>query len=365
MPRDFSFQPEVRRKLDAALVAASDALSLDELAARAVPALSGAVRAFEGITFSFGRDGMPFGIGKGQSAMSEYVGRGYIRDDPHDRVGRRDVAMVRVASDLFEREELHRSRAYREFFGPQRCEYIANLRLTPSGFGEPDTVCLLLMRRPWQADFTRAHIALLSAALPAFQSAAQRHARIQAAVARGKMLETVVEALIGEPVVVFDQQGRPLWRSNRAREVVECSDATSHPLSVSLRSEARKLALMAQRERNGCASRMGLELPYSGGPSIASADLTIARGAGGNTYVVARLRERKPDAVKLGMLAEHYDLTPAETAVLGQIAEGLSNREIAERQRVSLETARTHVHRVLQKLGVPTRTRAALLTREG
>ena len=81
--------------------------------------------------------------------------------------------------------------------------------------------------------------------------------------------------------------------------------------------------------------------------------------------MVARLRERKPDAVKLGMLAEHYDLTPTETAVLGQIAEGLSNREIAERQRVSLETARTHVHRVLQKLGVPTRTKAALLTREG
>jgi DNA-binding CsgD family transcriptional regulator len=166
-------------------------------------------------------------------------------------------------------------------------------------------------------------------------------------------------------VVVFDQQGRPLWRSNRAREVVECSDTTSHPLSLSLRSEARKLALMAQRERNGCSSRMGLELPHSGGPSIASADLMIARGAGGNTYVVARLRERKPDAVKLGMLAEHYDLTPTETAVLGQIAEGLSNREIAERQRVSLETARTHVHRVLQKLGVPTRTKAALLTREG
>jgi DNA-binding CsgD family transcriptional regulator len=365
MPRDFSPQPEVRRKLDAAIVAASDALSLDELATQAAPALSGAVGGFEGIMFSFGRDGLPFGIGRGQRAMSEYVDRGYIRDDPHDRFGRRDDAMVRVASDLFEREELHRSRAYREFFAPQHVEYIANLRLTPSGFGEPDTVCLLLMRRPWQVDFTHADVAVMSAALPAFQSAAQRHARIQASVARGKMLETVVETLIGEPVVVFDQQGRPLWRSNRAREVVECSDATSHPLSVSLRSEARKLALMAQRERNGCASRMGLELPFSGGPSIASADLTIARGAGGNTYVVARLRERKPDAVKLGMLAEHYDLTPAETAVLGQIAEGLSNREIAERQRVSLETARTHVHRVLQKLGVPTRTRAALLTREG
>ena len=65
------------------------------------------------------------------------------------------------------------------------------------------------------------------------------------------------------------------------------------------------------------------------------------------------------------MLAENYGLTPTETAVLGQIAEGLSNQEIADRQHVSLETARTHVHRVLQKLGVNSRTKAAVLTREG
>jgi DNA-binding CsgD family transcriptional regulator len=80
--------------------------------------------------------------------------------------------------------------------------------------------------------------------------------------------------------------------------------------------------------------------------------------------VIARLHEGKTDSVKLGMIADQYDLTPTEAAVLAQIAEGLSNKEIADRQRVSLETARTHVHRVLQKLGVPTRTRAALLTRE-
>jgi DNA-binding CsgD family transcriptional regulator len=365
MSRNSSLLPEAKRQLDAAIDAASDALSLDELSAHAMPALSSALGACDAIMFSFGRDGLPFGIGQAQPAMSEYVGRGYIRDDPHDRVGRRDDAVVRVASELIERQELHRSRAYREFFGPGHVEYTANLRLSPSGFGEPETVCVLLMRRPDQTDFTDEDVNMMSAALPAFQSAARRHARIQAAIAGGKMLETVVETLIGEPVVVFDQQGRPIWRSTRAREVVESSDATAHPLSKSLRSEARKLALMVQSEPNRRSSRIGLELPNCDGPSIAAADLLIAPGPHGNTYVVARLREGKPDGVKLGILAERYDLTPTETAVLSHIAEGLSNKEIAERQRVSLETARTHVHRVLQKLGVPTRTRAALLTREG
>jgi DNA-binding CsgD family transcriptional regulator len=364
MSRNSSLLPEAKRQLDAAVVAASDALSLDELSARALPALSSAVGACDGIMFSFGRDRLPFGIGKAQPAMSEYVGRGFIRDDPHDRAGRRDGAVVRIASELIERKELHRSRAYREFFAPGGVECTAHLRLTASGYGEPDAVCVLLMRQPGQPDFTRAEAAVMSAALPAFQSAARRHARIQATLASGKMLETVVETLVGEPVVVFDEQGRPVWLSSRARDVVECSDATSHPVSNSLRNEARKLALMAERDSRGPASLMGLELPHCADPSITSADLLIAPGTRGNSYVVARLRAGKSDSVKLGMLAEHYNLTPTETVVLGHIAEGLSNREIAERQHVSLETARTHVHRVLQKLEVPSRTKAALLTRE-
>ena len=90
----------------------------------------------------------------------------------------------------------------------------------------------------------------------------------------------------------------------------------------------------------------------------------IAREPRGSTYVIARLRSGNTDTVKLATLAEHYDLTPTETSVLSKIADGLSNQEIAHRQRISLETARTHVHRVLQKLGVSTRTKAALLTRE-
>lgn len=366
MTQDFSSPPDhQKRQLEAAVAAASDALSLEELAAHALPRLSEAVGACDAIMFSFAGDGVPFGIGKGQFAMEEYVSRGYIRDDPQYRVGRRDDAAVRVASDLIERKEMHRSRAYREFFAPGHVEYTANLRITPSGFGEPDTVCLLMMRRPDQIDFTRSDAAMMSSALPALQSAVRRHARIQGSVAGGKMLESVVETLVGEPVVVFDKDGRLLWRSEGAYRIVECSDSTRDPLSASLRVEARKLALRAQRDPSWRPTAMGLELPPSSGPRVASADLMLANGPRGHTYVVARLREGKPNAMRLGMLADNYDLTPSETAVLSQIAQGLSNKEIAAQQRISIETARTHVHRVLQKLGVSSRTRAALRTREG
>jgi DNA-binding CsgD family transcriptional regulator len=54
-------------------------------------------------------------------------------------------------------------------------------------------------------------------------------------------------------------------------------------------------------------------------------------------------------------------LTPRELEILGLIAEGLSNREIAERVFVSENTVKTHVSRVLDKLGARRRTEAVQL----
>jgi two-component system, NarL family, response regulator LiaR len=57
-------------------------------------------------------------------------------------------------------------------------------------------------------------------------------------------------------------------------------------------------------------------------------------------------------------------ITPRELEILELIAEGLSNKEIADRVHVSENTVKTHSSRVFDKLGARRRTQAVQLGKE-
>jgi DNA-binding CsgD family transcriptional regulator len=61
---------------------------------------------------------------------------------------------------------------------------------------------------------------------------------------------------------------------------------------------------------------------------------------------------------------ERFGLTPRELEILGLIAEGLSNREIAERVFVSENTVKTHSAKLFAKLNAKRRTQAVQIAKE-
>lgn len=95
---------------------------------------------------------------------------------------------------------------------------------------------------------------------------------------------------------------------------------------------------------------------------VADAVRAAMRGETRLSGRVARCLTRELSAPASGLAA----LTSREREILKLVAEGCSNREIAQRLTISERTARTHVSNVLAKLHLASRTQAALLAiREG
>ena len=84
--------------------------------------------------------------------------------------------------------------------------------------------------------------------------------------------------------------------------------------------------------------------------------------AAGRTLIDARGIDALLERVRRAPVAPgpFDDLTDGERAVLGCLGEGLTNRQIAERMFLADKTVKGIVSRVLAKLGVTSRTQAAL-----
>ncbi|GAA0210672.1 response regulator transcription factor [Saccharothrix mutabilis subsp. mutabilis] len=83
--------------------------------------------------------------------------------------------------------------------------------------------------------------------------------------------------------------------------------------------------------------------------------------------ITRRLVERFAHRDDAGASAVHRDLaalTPRELEVLGMLARGLSNAELAGRLHLSEATVKTHIARILAKLGLRDRVQAVIAAYE-
>jgi DNA-binding NarL/FixJ family response regulator len=95
---------------------------------------------------------------------------------------------------------------------------------------------------------------------------------------------------------------------------------------------------------------------------VAAGDALLAPAV--TRRLISEFARIQPPAAGSATPAALASLTPRETEVLRLVAEGLSNPEIAMRLVVTEETVKTHVSRVLAKLGLRDRTQAVVTAYE-
>ena len=93
----------------------------------------------------------------------------------------------------------------------------------------------------------------------------------------------------------------------------------------------------------------------------------IRAAHGGEVHLDAAVAKRLMSSLRAPKQADPFaDLTDREREILRMVAAGKANKEIAAELVISERTARTHVSNILRKLGLASRTQAALwAVREG
>ncbi|MER6107186.1 response regulator transcription factor [Streptomyces hirsutus] len=116
------------------------------------------------------------------------------------------------------------------------------------------------------------------------------------------------------------------------------------------------------------AGASGFLLKNTEAKDLVAAVRTVARGEGIVAPAVTRrlIAEfaAKPARASTADPAVLDSLTRREREVLGCLGEGLSNADVAERLDMAEATVKTHVSRLLGKLGLRSRVQAAVLAQE-
>jgi DNA-binding CsgD family transcriptional regulator len=301
--------------------AAAEAVAMAELAGEAVPALGLAVGA---PWFALNRFDGPGVCEPLAGDVDVLVPRTYFSRhaliDPVQLDIRRGQPRVMRAS--FERGRYRHSPVFEDYYRPRDIGHVLAMRLASPEYFSPGMTLLAFFRPLSRPPFAAADAGACARLVSIFDAAVRRAFRLDTE----RRAHAAAEALLGGRArLAIDAAGRVLWRSPSAERFDP---------PASLLDAARRLLA-------GGGSR-GVELP-----GCRRAALAVERTRAGEPIVAVELCGGEP-------------LTPAERLVLEALREGLSNAAIARRLRVSVGTVKTHVHRVLAKLGASSRLEAAV-----
>jgi DNA-binding NarL/FixJ family response regulator len=202
-------------------------------------------------------------------------------------------------------------------------------------------------------------------ALSAPHEAAQARSRMAALREQAEAMATTTTADRGHRALVLAQHARAMHTDELAAwsEAVTACRAMNepYPLAYALLLHAEALSAAGGRDAAAQSAREALALAQGMGAAPLAEEIEaltrrarLQVEAAADDTEVADEDGVAPEFAQLG-------LTARESEVLGLIADGYSNGQIAERLFITRKTASVHVSNILAKLGVSSRLEAAAL----
>jgi DNA-binding CsgD family transcriptional regulator len=273
-----------------------------------------------------------------------------------------------VASDeeLCPRKDMLASASFREFYAPRDCMHGMGGAILVTDTGRS---IIGAIRGAAAGPFGETEKDTLRALMPHLRLAALLHGEIGSLRAQ---LATFTGHLDRSPLafLLIDSESRVLYSNPASREITDRKDALTIEGGIfSLRSSKddaafrKKMSTLASASdvRHLEVSRPSHKMPYR--LMLTSADSSGAVPLGVSLPAVSVLiidGESKPNP-DTTILRELFSLTPAEARVAGKLLQGLTLDEIAAESKVSVETIRSHVKRILSKTATTRQSELILL----
>jgi DNA-binding NarL/FixJ family response regulator len=337
-------------KLKRAVLAASDALTFGELVEGALEPLRIGAASSGALLYRFDERGILGVVGGSlMEAAPKYAAELFHIDPIQQSLIQHGVMKEAVIPRLLgeiDWSAYQRGSAYNEFYSRHGVEDLLGMTLTDQAYGSPLMSGVLLTRSRSEPAFDEEMRRRLSRIRPHLRAAVRRIERAERREHQRTALAMALEC-VARPVIIFDSAGRVVHASAAVRGTLQdaaIAAVSSQVLGLLAKGNLRMYASMSACDRK--------------------AEAVVAIDGKGTKFVVVSFDSAAGAEVETQRVRVRYGLTPSETSVLQHVADGLSNAQIATRLFISVETVRTHVQRILSKMGVRSRTHAAAMLRQ-
>jgi len=278
------------------------------------------------------------------------------------------VDQVFTIEDLMSDREWASSSFYLLYCQPYSCYHMLGVDISMPDGG---TLRLRINRPREQPRFGAVERALCAMLVAHLRRALHMHTLLDRSVSLGSLYSQTINRL-AVATIVLDENGHVLQLNPVARAILDSNDGlklVGGRLEATYPSDNRELARLVRnaflRSRPGDKVEQGAEAMSVSRPSgqvnlgvvvelIPSQELV--EGKGKPTVVVYVRDAVGKSLVSNGVTAQLYNLTPAETALALELANGLSLEEASERLNIRRNTARAHLRSIFSKTGVRRQT---------